>query len=80
MLAPTTRASPHAGFGEGDRTFKLASGTTLGYGRYVKFLSGARDRASPVTSLPQVCFLVRMTYSNEAIRTCMYPCIDGVTH
>jgi hypothetical protein len=23
-----------------DRTFKLASGTTFGYGRYVKFLSG----------------------------------------
>jgi hypothetical protein len=29
----------------GDRTFKLGSGTTSGYGRYVKSLGGARWRA-----------------------------------
>ena len=28
----------------GDRTFKLPSRTTPGYGRYVKFLSGGRWR------------------------------------
>jgi hypothetical protein len=39
-----------------------------------------RDGASPDTSLPQVRFSVRMTYPNEAIRTRMYLCIDGVTY
>ena len=39
----------HPGFGE--RTYKLSSGTTSEYGRYVKSLRGARDgTASPTLS------------------------------
>jgi len=40
----------------------------------------AGDAISPVIAAPQVRFLVRMRYSNEAIRTCMDLCIDGVTY
>ena len=70
--AHTTAMSP------GDRTYKLGSGITSEYGRYVKSL-GEPVTGAPFAAAPQVRFLVRMTYSNEAIRTCMYPCIDGVT-
>ena len=39
-----------------------------------------RRAVGPGTAPPQVRFLVRMTYPNEAIRTRMDLCIDGVTH
>ncbi len=40
----------------------------------------ARGGVSPLTPAPQVRFLVRMTYPDEAIRTCMHLCTDAVMH
>jgi hypothetical protein len=40
----------------------------------------ARDGVSPLTPGPQVRFSARILYPNEAIRTCMHLCTDGVTH
>ena len=39
----------------------------------------AGDGVRHVTAAPQVRFLVRITYLNEAIRIGMYLCTDGVT-
>jgi hypothetical protein len=41
--------------GSGDRTFKLGSGTTCGYRRYVTFLSGPRDGRSYTSGCRLAC-------------------------
>ncbi len=48
-------------------------------GRGLQECSEGPVMGRPFTAPPQVRFLVRMTYPNEAIRTRMHLCIDGVT-
>jgi len=44
------------------------------------FDRAASGGSCPDAAAPQVRFLARMTYPNEAIRTCMHLCTAGVTH